>query len=291
MEPADVRRLTEEALAALHAGDDVRALAITDQLAAGVPNDPVVRAMRAQSLLGSDHPEEALAEARRAVELDQGSEYARRLLGMTAWRQDRLTLAQESLEQAVELSAHRPEILAEYAWFMANERGPRLAEEAARAAIDADARSSIAWAALGLAQHRIHRHDEARTSLRRALELNPNDLYAQAAMATLLQELRADRKAEAIAQLLADVPGAEPLVQSIREKAKHRQLDKMLVERNALPEPAAGQPPSKVMMWLVVLSFMTAGLWILVQPNDMAAIALCVAFPLFMLWCLYKLMD
>jgi Tfp pilus assembly protein PilF len=266
-------------------------LAVTDQLATAVPDDPAVRAMRAQALLGSDQPEEALAEARRAVELDDNNEYAQRLMGLTAWRQERLTLAQESLSRAVVLSRRRPEVLAEYAWFMANERGPRLAEKAAQEAIDADGTMSTAWAALGLAQHRLRRRNEAEVSLRRALELNPNDLYAQAAMAVLLQEMRKDPKAEALAELLTDVPGTEQLVESIRQEAKNRRLARMLVERKALPEVPARQPPKKVMMWLVTFSIMVAGLWILVQPTDAATIAICVLFPLLMLWCLYKLMD
>ena len=58
MDPSEIRRLTDEALWALRDGNDVRALAVTDQLAAAVPDDPAVRAMRAQALLGSDSPEE-----------------------------------------------------------------------------------------------------------------------------------------------------------------------------------------------------------------------------------------
>ena len=67
--------------------------------------------------------------------------------------------------------------------------------------------SSIAWAALGLAEYRLHRRREAEADLRRALKLDPNDIYAQSAMVVLLQEQRQDDRAEALADLLAENPG------------------------------------------------------------------------------------
>ena len=190
MDESDLKRLIHEALAALHQGDDVRAVAIADQMTAAAPDHPAVRAIRAQALLGSDSPEDALAEARRAVDLDPKNAFARLLLGLAAWRAERLSLAQRSLEEALELSGRKPAFLAQYAWFMATKRGPRLAEEAAREAVEADEKSSIAWAALGLAEYRLHRRREAEADLRRALKLDPNDIYAQSAMVVLLQEQR-----------------------------------------------------------------------------------------------------
>ena len=54
MDSSEIQRLTDEAFDALRRGDDVRALAITDQLAVDLPDDPVVRGMRAQALLSSE---------------------------------------------------------------------------------------------------------------------------------------------------------------------------------------------------------------------------------------------
>ena len=291
MDQFEIQRLTAQAREALEHGNDVRALAIADQLIAAVGDDPAVRAIRAQALLSSDNAEEAFAEARRLVQLDSQNEHAHRLLGLAAWRSERLTAAQESLQRAVRLSGRKPELLAEYAWFMASQRGPRLAERAARQAVDADRTSSTAWAALGLVQYRLHRRQDAEVSLRRALELDPNDLYAQSAMVVLLQDQRKDSQAEALADLLTDNPGTEEFVESVREEAKQRQIARMLVERGALPEAASGESPRRRTMWLAIIVVVTAGICLLFVPGLPATTALCVIFPLLVLWCLRRLLD
>ncbi len=264
MDPQQIQRLTEQAFEALHDGNDVRAVAIADQLAAEVPDDPVVRVIRAQALLSGDAPDEALDEARRAVELDPNSQHAHRLLGLAAWRAERLGLAQQSLERAVELSGRRGDVMAEYAWFMAQERGPRPAEEAARQAIEIDDNCSTAWAALGLALYRLRRRDEAHASLQRALALDPNDLYAQSAMAVLLQDECRDDQAEAIADRLEDKPGAEEFVEQIRSEAKRRQIARILVERNLdRSSPSADTAGRRLGLWLAIVAAMLALLFLL----------------------------
>ena len=166
---------------------------------------------------------------------------------MAAWRAERLAMAQEAFERAIELFGKRPALLSDYAWFMATERGPKLGKEAAEAAIEADADSSTAWAALGLAQFRLHRRAEAEASLRRALELNPNDIYAQSAMVTLLQDRHEDSKAEALAGLLEEHAGAEDLVAAVRDEAKRRRIGRMLVERKVDVDAPPRQPRSTLL--------------------------------------------
>jgi len=252
MEESEVHDLIELAFAALADGDYVRALAVGDQLVAELPDDrAVVRAIRAQALLGSDAPEESYDEARRAVDLAPEDEHAHRLLAMAAWRTERLALAQESFERAIELSGRRPMLLSDYAWFMATERGPKLGKEAAEAAVEADADSSTAWAALGLAQYRLHRRVEAEASLRRALELNPNDIYAQSAMVTLLQDRRQDSRAEALVGLLEEHAGTEDLVAAVRDEAKRRRIGRMLVERKVDVDSPPREPRSAVWIWVL----------------------------------------
>ena len=291
MDPGGIEELSDRALEALRRGDHVRALAVADQLTAALPESPVARAIRAQALLGTDAGEEAVAEARRAVELDPQNQYAQRLLGLAAWRDERLTLAQSSLEQAVDLSGRKPELLAEYAWFMASERGPRLAEQAAREAVKADDSFSTAWAALGLAQYRLHRRKEAEASLRRALELNPNDLYAQSAMVVLLQDQRKDAKAEALAHLLEDSPGTEDFVESVRAEAKRRQIARMLLEREAVRDSVFAESPRRRGLWLVMIAVMMAGLCILIQPSGPFQLSLCVIVMLAILWCVRRVLS
>jgi len=251
MEESEVHDLIELAFAALADGDYVRALAVGDQLVADLPDRAVVRAIRAQALLGSDAPEESYDEARRAVDLAPEDERAHRLLAMAAWRTERLALAQESFERAIELSDRKPAVLSDYAWFMATERGPKLGKEAAEAAVEADAGSSTAWAALGLAQYRLHRRVEAEASLRRALELNPNDIYAQSAMVTLLQDRRQDSRAEALVGLLEEHAGTEDLVAAVRDEAKRRRIGRMLVERKVDVDAPPREPRSAVWIWVL----------------------------------------
>ena len=177
--------------------------------------------------------------------------HARRLLALAAWRNGRLGQAQESFRRAIELTGRAPAVLSEYAWFMASQRGPKLAEEAAREALDADQDSSTAWAALGLAQYRLHHLADAEASLRRALALNPDDIYAVSAMVGLLQDQRKDDEAEALVNRLKNEAGAEELVESVHQEAKQRRLAGMLVQRNADPETLVGEPRSYRWIWLL----------------------------------------
>lgn len=251
MDELRIRELIDEAIDALNAGDYVRAVGIGDQLASIAPDSAVVPAIRAQALLGTDASEESFEEANRAVELAPRDHHARQLLAMAAWRTGRLRVAQESYQRAIELSDRAPSLLADYAWFMATERGPKLGEDAAREAIDADPQAATAWAALGMAQFRMHRRDEAHKSMAEALRLNPNDIYAQSAMVSLLQDQHNDAQAEALADLLKEHAGTEEMVAAVRREAKQRRVSRMLVERNTNPEDAVSERRSYAWIWLL----------------------------------------
>jgi Tfp pilus assembly protein PilF len=261
MEESDIRDLIDSAIAALNAGDYVSALAIGDQLVAEVPDRASVRAIRAQALLGTDSSEESYEEARLAVELAPADEHSHVLLAMSAWRMGRLSVAQEAFERAIVVSRSRPEVLSEFAWFMATERGPKLAKQAAEDAIQADPRSSTAWAALGKAQYRLHRRDQAEASLRRALELNPNDIYAQAAMVMLLQDRRQDGQAEALVGLLEEYAGTEEMVAAVRDEAKQRQIGRMLVERKVDVDGLPSEPRSFLWVWVLAVALLVGVLF------------------------------
>ena len=288
MEESEVHDLIERAFAAIGNGDYVRALAIGDQLAADLPDRAVVRAIRAQALLGADAPEESYDEARRAVDLAPDDEHAHRLLAMAAWRTERLALAQASFERAVELSGRRPAILSDYAWFMANKRSPKLGKQAAEAAVEADADSSTAWAALGLAQYRLHRRVEAEASLRRALELNPNDIYAQSAMVALLQDRRQDSQAEALVGLLEGHAGTEDLVAAVRDEAKRRRIGRMLVERKVDVDAPPREPRSTVWIWVVAAATLVG---LLFSFFGRMYLPIVLVFAVILLLVLHKLFD
>jgi Tfp pilus assembly protein PilF len=278
--------LIEEALSALRNEEYARAVAIADQLAVDLPENAVVRAIRAQGLLYSDNPDGALTEARKAVDLDPMNAHNQVLLGYAAWRSERLTLAQSSFEAAVRFSDRDPFFLAEYAWFLANQRAPKTAEIAAQNAIDANATSSTAWAALGLSQFRMHRRTDAETSLRRALELNPNDIYAQSAMVALLDEQGQDAEAQALADMLSEHAGAEGLADSLREEAKERKIAAMLLARNIdIDAPA---PEARHRYWIAILAIaiLLGSVLYFLSPDRPLLALMSVLVPLLVIWVL-----
>jgi Tfp pilus assembly protein PilF len=289
-----IQELTRQAREALEDANPLRAVAITEQLVTVVPDDPGVRVLRAEALVKTDAGEEALAEARRAAELNPHNHHAHTLLGLAAWRTGRLALAQGSLERAIELSGGAPGLMADYAWFMASERGPRLAERAANEAVHANHKSSTAWAALGLAQFRLHRRRAAEASLTRALQLDPNDPYAQSAMANLLHDRRDDASAVALADLLSETPGTEELVESIRDEARQRQLHKTLVERGAVRQPGYhAESPRLFWVWPALTILIVAVIVSLValQPDLAPVIILLGLAPLVFLWFARRILD
>jgi Tfp pilus assembly protein PilF len=290
MDPREIRDLIDEARSALESGDHPRAMELSLRLVGECPQDVEVRLLRAKVLLYSDAGDEALAEARRVAEMVPVSDEAQTLLGLAAWRSGHLTLAQDSLQRAIRLSGRRPGLLADYAWFMAQERGPKLAEEAAREAIAANQNSSTAWAALGRAQFRLHRYPQAEASLQRALKLDPNDPYAQQAMMDLLHQRRQDGKAVALASLLQDTPGTEQLVEKVRSEAVSRQIARKLLERRAMPEPNFDNPRHR-WNWLFVAAFLMTGLLLLLQPATPTAFAICVIVPMILLYPIRRLLG
>ena len=276
--------MIEEALSALRSEEYARAVAIADQLAVDQPENPLVRAIRAEGLLHSDDPAAALAEAQKAMELDPQSAHCQALLGYAAWRSERLTTAQAAFEAAVQLSDEDAFFQAEYAWFLANRRAPKTAETAAQKAIGANESSSTAWAALGLAQFRMHRRTDAEISLRRALELNPNDIYAQSAMVALLEEQGKCAEAQALAGLVSEHAGAEDLADSLREEAKRRKLAAMLLERKI--EIDAPLAVDSRLFWIAVIAagvFFGAALYCLNPHHPLPAILFAIVPP-FLIW-------
>ncbi len=284
MEERRIEVLTQEALDALDRGDHLRAIAITDQLASEAPGDALVRIVRARALLLAGTPEEALAEARRAVEIDPKSIKAHSLLGVAAWRTGRLTLAQQAFETAIRNSNEQAGPLVDFAWFMAAERGPRLAEDAALEAIAAAGDSSTAWAALGLAQFRLHQRAEAERSLRRALQLDPNDPYAQYAMTLLLQDRREDAKAVALAEILQETPGTQAIVEDVRQAARQRQLARKMVERGAFPTLDRLDHSHRPWLSLGIAVAVILLLLVAIQPTSPQAIFFCTFLPLLVFW-------
>jgi Tfp pilus assembly protein PilF len=290
--PQRIPEMIQQALTALRNEEYTRAVAIADQLAAEVPDNPLVRAIRAQGLLYSNDPKAAFEEAQEAVELNPANAHAQAMLGYSAWRTERIAMAQSAFEAAVRFSDRDPFFLAEFAWFMANERAPKAAESTAQKAIEANAASSTAWAALGLAQFRMHRRSEAETSLRRALEINPNDIYAQSAMVALLQEQGQSDEAQTLAGMLKEHAGAEEMADSVRDEAKHRKLAAMLLERNIdLDAPPAAA--NRHLLWIAISApgVCFGGILIYLDPHRPLPGILFAVMPPLLIWLYLRIWD
>jgi Tfp pilus assembly protein PilF len=286
-----IPNLIEEALSALRREQYARAVAIADQLAVDLPNHALVRAIRAQGLLYGDDPEAALAEAQAAVELEPANAHSQILLGYAAWRCERPAMAESAFEAAVRRSGREPFFLAEVAWFLANERAPKTAEAAAREAIDADADSSTAWAALGLAQFRMHQREEAENSLRRALALNPHDIYAQSAMVALLQEQGKTKEAESLAEVVSEHAGAEDLADTLRQDAKERKIAAMLLERNIDLDAPPPEHPWRIWLAIVFASCSMGGIILCLDPHRWLTALLFAAVPPLLIWVYLKMWE
>ncbi len=275
--------LLDQAIESLENGRFVQAVAIADQLVAVRADDAVVRNLRAQALLNLKAAEEALHETRQAIRIDPHDPQARMLLGMAAWELGRLGLAQEAFEQGIALSGADAELLARYAWFLACERGPKVAAAASEEAIRADQQSALAWAALGLVQMRQHRLPVARESLRRALQIDPNDVHAQSVMLALLKEQGNDDQAEALVEVMGERPETEELIQEVRAESHRRRLEKALLEREAIRDSLLAEPRDRRWFWLAAFALLMAVFFLaLPRPGAFAAL-LCVLIPFLLL--------
>ncbi len=280
VDEALLTHLIDQAQLALDGGDYLRAADLTDQLLPHAEEFPEILGIRAHALLQLNRLQEAWEAARAHARLVPDDWRVQRQLAEVAWHSRRLGCAQQAWEEAVRLSDQDPDILAEYAWFMAVERSPRLALEAAVRAKERDENSSLAWSALGLAQLRLHRRQEAEASLGRALKLDPNEPRAQFAMLSFLQEVRRNESALALSRLLEDTPGTEPIVRDVRRQVQRRLLARKLVERGIAPGPSVREPPWWRWFFLGFGGFTAGWLLLLMRPQSVHATLLCVLVPL-----------
>ncbi|MCS7236974.1 MAG: tetratricopeptide repeat protein [Thermoguttaceae bacterium] len=272
--------LLEQAEHALEAGDYRHALELTDQILPLAHQIPEVWRVRAKALAFLHRPVDAVEAARRFASTQPGDVSAQWELAQYAWRAGRLGLAQQAMEKAIFLSGQDPQLFAEYAWFLAFERGPRIAEEIAQQAVQLAPNSSTAWAALGLSQLRRHRLKEAEASLGRALRLDPNDPCAQCAMLFLLREERQNEKALALSKILEDTPGTEPIINSIRREATRRMIATKLVERGVeLGSARHAVNWRRTVIWGLG-AFVAGWMTFIFQAKDPLTIGLCVGLPL-----------
>ena len=207
------------------------AIALLDQVVADDPRHAAALTLRAQAHLALGDSTGALDDARRAIRVNPLHPASQMTLALAAWKTERYTLAQQSYQRAADLTHRDPEVLAQYAQFMAEVRGPKLAADAARDAIDADDDSVLAWSSLALAQFKMHQLGEADTSLRRAMSIDPDDRYARSLKALLLFHRGQYEQAEALVDQFGDDPLAAEFVAGLREDLKQRALAANLFSR------------------------------------------------------------
>ena len=280
-----------DAAAALAAKDRVRALAILDQLAAQWPKADAVRALRTEALLAAGDAEGALEEVGRLIELRGEDAEALALLAQAAWKTDKIRLAQRSYEKAVFLAPSDARLRADYAWFMAQARGPRPAENAAREAIALDATLATAWAALGVAQHKLHRPGEAEASLRKALELAPGDADAQAALLQVFQQQRQEGKALALASFMAEQGSAPEAVAAVQEEARQRDVTRRLVDRNVPLAPPAERRSGQWLALLAIVLFVAVFIGGLLLEPVWATLVVGIDLSLLVIWFLRRMSE
>ncbi|GAB4129578.1 MAG: hypothetical protein Kow0040_05870 [Thermogutta sp.] len=258
MDWSDAENYLLQAIAALDENQPIRALSLSEQVVTGYPDLLIARLLRADALLRLNRGKEALEEAEHAARLAPRDLHAQMLLAQAGEAVGRLGRAQQAWEAAVELSRESPEIVREYARFMTVHRGPKPALEAARHAVELLPQDAAAWTILGQAQLRMKQWADAERSLQHALQIDPNDVQAQAAMAVFLHLRGREDSALALTRLLEDRKEAEQVVETIRRDAKRRQLNRILVERGIDRPPAGENPPvSRDMVILLVLIFLT----------------------------------
>jgi len=220
--------MANEAVAAIRQGNRMRALALLDQLATKYPSRASIHALRADALKSFGEFAKAHDEARIAVGLDPNTIPGHQVLADTAWDLGHLLEAQHAYERILELevdAAMLAEAHTKYAMFMAYERAPRLAIKAARNAIDLNPQDADAWAALGMAQFRNRKNDEAERSVNEAIKLNPQSLHSYWVLANMYKWLGKDDQAQALAKLMADLPMGKGMAEDIHEHIRKKRFN------------------------------------------------------------------
>ena len=227
------------ALAPSRRGRYVRALALADQLTAAAPDNPVVRAIRAQALLKSDAGEDAVGRGPPGRRAGPRTANRRR----RSWASppgvrasSRLRSSRWSGRSSCRGGSRACWSTTPGSWRPSGALGRPSRRPPKRSARPPSRRRPGPRS--GLAQFRLHRRQEAEASLRKALESGPQrPLRPVGHGQRCLQDKRQDKQAVALTHLLEETPGTEQIVAGVRQEAKRRQVAKKLVERNALPGP------------------------------------------------------
>lgn len=224
MNEDDLESLARRAYKAFLSGNHVLGLALTDQLLAADPNNVTFRCWQVYGMLEAGQYHDAVESAGRAVRTAPEAFPPRLALAQALWASEQFDAAEAAFEYAVRISRNHPYVLSEYASFLAIDRRPDAAERVARRAVRAAPESPHAWAALGVAQYRLKQTAEAKSSIRRALELDPSSDRAQLAMESLLRSIGRRGGSVAVAQMMSELPEARELARKVYEHVRQQEL-------------------------------------------------------------------
>jgi len=238
MDPHEFQRRLAEVTDALESREYLRTVAMADQLIAEVPDDAMLLMARASALLAVERGQDACEDAQRAAEIAPHDPKAWSLLGEAAEASGRNTRAQEAFERACQLAADddRPSRLADLAWFMAGNRGPRPAEAAAKKALAANPQSAVAWASLARIAYRQSRLEDAATCIERAVECDPTERRMQLVMLELLTARRQWDDALMLVDQIEDGPDVRRLRGEIQDKKSKANLHMRMAQRGLSDE-------------------------------------------------------
>lgn len=207
-----IDHLVDSALEAMQEGNQVRALAMLDQVAASDPYNAEVRWLRAKALLETNNFQGALSEANAAIELDANCPDAHHILSCAAWQIGRTALAQRAFDRTAELAPNDVEVHINYARFLTESGNPSVGREVALQAVRMDESLCAAWVALAAAQFDLGKPLDAENSCRLSLKLDPNDVQAQSMMMEVLLAKGDTANADALAHLMEGIPTAQRFV-------------------------------------------------------------------------------
>jgi Tfp pilus assembly protein PilF len=199
-----ILRIATSGQRALEEGRLPAALAAADQLVAENPHQSRFRWFRANVLYEMNQMPDAASEARTVVSLEPRFYPAHFMLAVCANRLDRRAEAQEHFEIALDLSQRDPDVLEEYALFMAAQRGAKIGQRVARSAVKELPDSAPAWTALGIAQLRLGLLAQAESALQRALEIDPHHGPAKFVLAGLYVQTGRRKTARALGKLIEE---------------------------------------------------------------------------------------
>ncbi len=290
MTPEELDHLARQAHEALMSEQLDLGLALTDQCVRARPAEPVFYCWRARALMEMDKFTEAVQQARQAVLYGPEMLEAHMVLADACAVLGRNMEAQNAFREAIKLSRRDPAVLRAYALFMATECGPKLGEQAALEAIEADADATYAWTALGISQLRQHRHAEAESSLNRAVELDNENTWAKMNLAVVLGEMGKQAKAQALLKLLQGDPEADDFVAAARQSDREREIAQRLLERpeyvEAVFRPEPRRWPYYALRIVSAILSVVAAVGILKAGGPLMLAA--IAIPLLLVWWKYR---